>query len=726
MFIVLVTFYIIYHNFVDLKNHKEGNEAMQKLAGIIRRGADEFMLHEYKAIGTTVVIVALIYSLFLESTSGLSFIFGALMSSAACFIGMRSGTYANVRTTNAARKTRAMSRTIRIALMGGSVSGFSVQAFGLFGFLVVYLASGGIKVDASGHGLLLNILCNPTTMRLTTYSLGCSVVAMFNRVAGGNYTKAADISADIVGKNMHNLPEDDARNPSTIADFIGDCVNDIAGNVSDLLESFVATPVACILIAAQNFAAMPEVLNSAAIYPVLLAGGGLLSSVVGINYILITNRKRKRGNEEISREDIDPDRKQNVDPEHELNMATYVSAAATLIIGLVGARFVFGSIELPEEFRFGWASPAVAAMLGLVSSVAVGKITEIYTGLKQKPVEKIARMATEGEAFVITKGDAVGSNSVLPPVLVIVSSMVIAGAICGVYGISIAAVGMLANVGETVSIDAFGPIADNAGGIAESCHLDPEVRVITDELDAVGNTTAAIGKGNAIGAAAFATVAFVLSYIGSYPLPDLTDPMITVRIISGAILGGALIEKFIGLLTDNTIDSARELADESEAQLRKMEETGEETDPIKVVRMASKMALRKMTTPSVLALVVPVLSLFVVGPEFTLGLLAGSIIVAITRAIFMGNSGGAWDNAKKYIEAGMLVVLDRFGNVVYGEDGLPKYHEKGQAAHKAAVVGDTTGDTRKDVVGVALDIFIKMMSTVSNTLVPVFYSYHLF
>ena len=722
--LVLATFYVIYLNFTDLRDHGEGTEEMKKLAGIIRKGANEFLLHEYKAIGKTALVVAIIYSFIIEWMSGLTFILGVAMGSIAVFISMRAGTYGNVRTTNAARKTGKMSRTMRIALLGGSVSGFSVPAFGLLGFLIVYFINGGIKIENNSHGILFQMLCNPTTMRLTTYSLGCSVVAMFNRVAGGNFTKAADISADIVGKNVKNLPEDDARNPSTIADFIGDCVNDIAGNVSDLLESFVATPVACVLISVQNFGGSPEILAAACTYPILLAGGGLLSSLGGVTYIIMRNRKKKKiidGVEmEVSREAIDP--------ETELDIATYVSAGACLIIGLIGARFVFGDMELPEVFRYGWISPWVAAALGMASSVAVGKITEYYTGLKKPPVKKIARMSTEGPAFVVTEGDAVGSNSVLWPVVMIVASMVIAGALCGVYGIAIAAVGMLANVGETVSIDAFGPIADNAGGIAESCHLGANVRDITDELDAVGNTTAAIGKGNAIGAAAFATVAFVLSYLGSYPLPDFSDPLVWVKIVAGMILGGALIEKFDGLLTGNASDSAWDLAEESTKQLNDEEVMNgtKEPDNIKVVRMASVNALSKMTKPSVLALVVPVVVLFMVGPEFLFGVIAGSIVVAITRAIFMGNSGGAWDNAKKYIEAGYLEVLDEDGKVTYDEEGKVVVYKKGSDAHKAAVAGDTVGDIRKDVVGVALDIFIKMMSTVSNSLVPVFHQVHLF
>ncbi|MBQ7558366.1 MAG: sodium-translocating pyrophosphatase [Lachnospiraceae bacterium] len=730
--ISLLTFVLLYRNFKDLKDHDEGTDDMKELAQIIRDGAKTFIQREYRVIIPTVVVVALIYSFVMEWMSGLTFILGATMSSCACIIGMRGGTYGNVRTANAARVTGAMSRTVRIALMSGSISGFAVPAFGIFGACLVWLISGGVDPSAESAGILSLIpgvsfdsTCNPLTMRMTTYSLGCSLVAMFNRVAGGNYTKAADISADIVGKNVHNMPEDDSRMPNTIADFIGDCVNDIAGNVSDLLESFVATPVATILIASQVFGEDAEMLIKACIYPFILAGGGLLASVLGVNFIILKNRKQIRmvdGVEtEVSLEDVDP--------AEELDSATYVSAVAVAAVGLIAARAIFGKADLPDTFKLGWFSPWVAAMTGMVSSVAVGKLTELYTSFKYRHVQSLAYMATEGEAFVVTKGDAIGSRSVLAPVLVIVFSMILSGTFCGAYGIAIAALGMLSFVGTTVSIDAFGPVADNAGGIAESCHLDPEVRVITDELDATGNTTAAIGKGNAIGAAAFATVALIMSYIGSYDHSDFTDPMVIVSVIGGAIIGGALIEYFTAILTDNTIKAAKSLADAGEKQLREnpaILEGKARPDYESIIRKASDAALRHMLVPSVLALAAPVVCGFLFGPEFVLGLLGGSTIVAIRGALFMGNSGGAFDNAKKFIEAGMLKQMDEKGELAKDSEGNHIVIGKGTAAHKAAVTGDTVGDTRKDVVGVALDIFIKMMSTVSNTLAPLFNTYRLF
>lgn len=714
--VILIAFALIRRNFVDLRNHAEGTEDMRELAGIIRSGAKTFLRREYRVIIPSVVIIALLYSLFKEAFSGLTLLFGSLISMTAVEIGMRGGTYANVRTTNAAKVTGAMSRTMRIALLGGSLSGYTVPAFGLFGFLVVWLLSGGTHANTVGHGIIIQDPCNVATIRLMTYALGCSIVGMFNRVAGGNYTKAADISADIVGKNVHNMPEDDSRMPNTVADFIGDCVNDIAGNISDLLESFVATPTACILIAMQLFDGNEPALNAACLYPFILAGGGLLSSLIGVNHIILKNRKQKKLVEENGKlVEVEYSRATD-DPGEELNRATYLSAIVVAVLGLYGAHAIFSKIEGLNSFAWGWVSPWVAAVLGMVSSVAVGKITEYYTSTKYRPVKVLAEMATEGEAFVVTEGDAVGARSVLLPVLVIGASMMFANGLCGTYGIAIAALGMLSFVGTTVSIDAFGPIADNAGGIAESCHLDPKVREITDELDAVGNTTAAIGKGNAIGAAAFATVALIMSYMGSYPSTGLSSASAIVDVFVGMMVGGALIFYFSSMLTHNTIEAAKFMADEGERQLREVPGILEGTvkpDYQRVIQMASDQALRYMLLPSILAIAAPVVLGFPFGPEVVLGVLIGSTITAIALAIYNGNSGGAFDNGKKYIETGKLKGC---------EPGTKNFN----VAHKASVVGDTVGDTRKDVVGVALDIFIKMMSTVANTLATVFYTYHLF
>ena len=690
--ITLIALGYVCFNYLKLRGMEEGTEDMVEIGGIIRNGARTFMRAEYRTIIPVIAIVAIIFSCFIEKTSGLTFILGATMSSLACVIGMRSATYANVRTTNTALKTLNIGKTTQTALRGGSISGLSVPAFGLLGLMLVRIVAGGIDPDATGKGLIISFVCNPTTMRFTTYSLGCSLVAMFNRIAGGNYTKAADISADIVAKVRHDMPEDDSRMPNTIADFIGDNVNDIAGNCSDLLESFVATIVACILIAATFSNASGTFITASGTFPIVIAGAGLLGSIIGIVYALV--------------------HKASDHPSKELDMATYISAGIVIIASLIASYVMFGNIELADSFRIGWWSPFVASALGMFSGVMIGKITEYYTGTDYSPVKHLAEMATEGDAFVITKGDAIGSRSCLLPIGMISASLIISGLLCGIYGIALAALGMLSFVGTTVSIDAFGPIADNAGGIAESCHLKEEVRAITDKLDAVGNTTAAIGKGFAIGSAAFATVSLIFAYVGSYSAGN--TPTLNIAgyiVIAGAILGGAIIEYFSALLTDNTIESAKLMADEGDRQLSVpgVIEGTVKPDYEKCIDMAARQALKKMLVPSLLALLVPAIGGILFGAEFVGGILVGATIVAIPKAIFMGNSGGAFDNGKKYIESGML-----------------KGYGKGSDAHKAAVVGDTVGDTRKDVVGVALDIAIKLMSTVANTLAPIFASFHIF
>ncbi len=690
--IVLAIAYIFF-NFFRIRRMKEGTPEMAEMAGIIRSGANTFMKTEYKTITIVVVIVALILSLVVEKWSGLTFFVGALMSSCVCILGMRSATYANVRTANKARESRNIGETVKVALCGGSISGLAVQAFGMLGCVAVLLifSRNGFNFEANAevaNGLLCKLGGNAEVIRITSYSLGCSLVAMFNRVAGGNYTKAADISSDILAKIRHDMPEDDSRVPNVVADFIGDNVNDIAGNCSDLLESFVATIAASIMIAVFAFTNPSEALiQSTTVFPVVLAGGGLLGCLIGLALASI----RKMGD----------------NPSRELNLATWVSAGLTIIIGLGAAWFIFGkeNIVYEADWVCGWLSPWISAVLGIISGIAIGSITEYYTSTDFNPTKKLADMATEGEAFVITKGDAIGSRSCLAPILVIGIALIVSGALSGIYGVAISALGMLAFVGATVSIDAFGPIADNAGGLAESCHLEPEVRVITDKLDAVGNTTAAIGKGFAIGSAAFATVSLIVSFIAGSGESALDFSNFLV--VAGGIIGGALIEYFCAILTDNTIESARIMADDGDKLLSipGVLEGTVKPDYNKMIATATKQAIRKMFAPSVLALLIPIVGGFVFGLQFVGGVLIGATIVAITRAIFMGNSGGAFDNAKKYIESGAI-----------------EGHGKGSAAHKAAVTGDTVGDTRKDVVGVALDIFIKMMSTVSNTFISVFKS----
>ena len=683
--IVLAIAYIFW-NYFRIRKMGEGTADMIEMSGIIRSGASTFMKTEYKTIAIVVVILALVFSLFVEKTSGITFLMGALMSSCVCVLGMRSATYANVRTANKARETLSIGETVKVALCGGSISGLAVQAFGMLGMIAILLVW-GVEANAVSSGLIANLECNPSLMRITTYSLGCSLVAMFNRVAGGNYTKAADISSDILATIRHDMPEDDSRVPNTIADFIGDNVNDIAGNCSDLLESFVATMAASLMIAVTLFE-KGDITDAQLIpsiyFPIILAGCGLVGCLLGLAFAAF----KKMGD----------------DPSKELNMATYLCSGLTIVLGFFAAMYYFKGVDLPAEFKAGWLSPWISAVFGIVSGVLIGIITEYYTSTDYQPTKKLAEIATEGEAFVITKGDAIGSRSCLLPILLIGISLFVSGKICGTYGIALSALGMLAFVGATVSIDAFGPIADNAGGLAESCHLDADVRVITDKLDSVGNTTAAIGKGFAIGSAAFATVSLIVAYVGSYSAEEPILNFASFVVVAGGIIGGALIEYFSALLTDNTIEAARKMADVGDKELSRpgvLEGTVKPNYNM-CIELAAKEALKHMLLPSVLALCIPVVGGFLFGVEFVGGILVGATVVAIPRAIFMGNSGGAFDNAKKYIESGAV-----------------EGHGKGSAAHKAAVTGDTVGDTRKDVVGVALDIFIKTMSTVANTLAPV-------
>ncbi len=694
LFVVILGIAYVVFNYLKIRKMQEGTADMVEMAGIIRSGANTFMLTEYKSICLVLAAVALLFTLFIEKTSGLSFLLGGAMSSVVCVLGMKSATYANVRTANKARESLSIGETVKVALCGGSVSGLAVQAFGMLGLVLILLIQGGVDHTADGSGLIkiAGLSCTPSVMRISTYSLGCSIVAMFNRVAGGNYTKAADISSDILGKIRHDLPEDDSRVPNTIADFIGDNVNDIAGNCSDLLESFVATMSASIMIAVTLFKGNggtgEGIFNATVMFPIVLAACGFVGCLVGLG---IANFKKMSDN-----------------PSRELDLSTWISAGLTVILGGAACYLIFGRLdagELYSDFKIGWASPWVSAIMGIVSGVAIGMITEYYTSTDHKPTRELAEICEEGEAFVVTKGDAIGSRSCLLPVFIIAVALLVSGFICGTYGIAISALGMLAFVGATVSIDAFGPIADNAGGLAESCHLPHDVRIITDKLDAVGNTTAAIGKGFAIGSAAFATVSLIVAYVGSYSeglMPVLNFASFTV--VAGGILGGALVEYFSAMLTDNTIDSAKIMADEGDKMMSipGVLEGKVKPDYNRMIRLAAQEAIRKMVIPSVIALLIPVVGGLIFGVEFVGGILVGATIVAIPRAIFMGNSGGAFDNAKKYIEG----------------ENIPG-HGKGSPAHKAAVTGDTIGDTRKDVVGVALDIFIKLMSTVANTLAPV-------
>ena len=708
--IVLLALALAFKNFMSIRKPKKHatkeEDDMFNLSKSIREGAKVFMKTEYggilpigdSSVGIIFItlVIAVILSLFVEATSGLTYILGALMSSAAVFIGMYGATYANYRVARRAFKSKSVGRTVWTALKGGSIAGLSVQAFGILGIVLIYILQNTLLRNyTTGSGLITHLPCDANLLRSTSYGLGCSTVAMFNRVAGGNFTKSADISSDILNKIRHDLPEDDPRIPNVLADFIGDMVNDIAGNCSDLLESFVATLVASQLISnmisGQYDSSYTAVYTAITLFPIVIATIGLLGCTIGIGVAML----RKEGMSD--------------NPAGELNKVTYISAGFTLIGAFIASFIMFRGIELYPEFRAGWFSPFISAFLGIASGVAIGKITEIYTSTDYRFVKDLAKISPEGAAFLVTLGDALGFRSCLAPGITIGISIMLSYATCGLYGIAIASLGMLSFVGATVSIDAFGPIADNAGGIAEGCHLGPEFRAITDKLDATGNTTAAIGKGFAIGSATYATTSLNLSFVGAFVAGAAVLNIASPKTLSGAIIGVCLVAYFIALLSKNTIDNAAAMADAGDKQLTEnpgILDGTTQPDYASIIEIATKLSLKKMLLPSLLAIAVPIPCL-VIGYEFTGGLLIGATLVAIPMAIFMGNSGGAFDNAKKYVEEGLL-----------------EGYKKGSDAHKTTVIGDTIGDTRKDVVGVALDIFIKMMSTVANTLAPIFATLH--
>ena len=703
--VVILALAYIFFQYARIRKLPEGTDEMQEMAGIIRDGASTFLKTEFRVIAIVVIVVAAVFSLFVEKTSGITFIMGACMSSVVCILGMRSATYANVRTSNRARETLSIGETVKVALGGGSVSGLAVQAFGMLGMVLVLIIWNGVDPTAVGTGFLANLECNPTIMRITTYSLGCSIVAMFNRVAGGNYTKAADISSDILAKLRHDMPEDDSRVPNVIADFIGDNVNDIAGNCSDLLESFVATMAAALMIAVTIYksalsggteAVTEATFTATTVFPIVLAGCGLFGCLLGLGYATI----KKMGD----------------NPSHELNLSTWISAGLTVVGGFVAAKLIFADVPLYASFRCGWLSPWISSVLGIASGVAIGSITEYYTSTDYKPTRRLAEIATEGDAFVITKGDAIGSRSCLLPVLLIGVSLFISGKVCGTYGIALSSLGMLAFVGATVSIDAFGPIADNAGGLAESCHLDESVRAITDKLDAVGNTTAAIGKGFAIGSAALTALALMASYIekvkevGAAEVTFNDFSLMNPLVLVGLFIGACLPFVFAALTMNSVGRAAQSVVLEVRRQFREIAglmEGKADPDYARCVDLCTKASLKEMVLPTVIAVVTPIVVGMVLGYKGVVGLLAGATVTGFLMAIYMANAGGAWDNAKKYIEAG------NFGG-------------KGSECHKAGVVGDTVGDPFKDTSGPAINILIKLLSMVSIVFAGLIVNYSIF
>ena len=698
-------------NYFGIKKLPEGTEKMSEIASAIRTGANAFIRYEYKVLLIVVLAVAVIMAIITTWHAAVALIIGAVMSACAGFVGMKVATYANVRVSNRARESRDIGKTVKVAFKGGSVMGLCVGGCALLGLFIVYMVFGvGLKqldVTAASYENLLGLKFIPFVMTLSGYALGCSMVAMFNRVGGGIYTKAADMGADLVGKTEAHIPEDDPRNPATIADNVGDNVGDVAGLGSDLLESYVGAISSGIILAyhmflqsqALNTSMSMELLQRCVLFPLLFVAVGLISCCIGIASLLFKKNMSK-------------------DPHKDLNGATYVAAGATVLLGLAVAFFLFRSADKAVlsnalGFTLGFASPWVAAAIGIVTGVLIGAFAEHYTSAEYEPTKRLAHASLEGPALTITQGMALGMKSCMAPCLLLGAAIIVAHAVSGLYGVAMAAKGMLSFVTATVSVDTYGPISDNAGGIAEMSGLDEDVRQITDTLDSVGNTTAAIGKGFAIGSGALAALALMISYLYSYNEAgtDLVLNIINPMTLAGAIVGGALPFLFSGVLIDAVAKAARKMVDEVRRQFREIPgilEGKAKPDYKTCIEISSKGAIGEMKFPSLLAIVVPVLCGFIFGAEFVGGLLIGSTICSIMIAIYTGNAGGAWDNGKKYIETGAIPGSG-----------------KGTPAHDAAVVGDTVGDPLKDTVGPCLDIFIKIMSTVSLVTVVVFNDFNL-
>ncbi len=707
---VIITLGFAAYNFMRVKKMDAGTELMKEIAAAIQEGSDSFINHEYKIIAAAAVVIAIILGVIIDWYAGVAFIIGTIMSATAGFIGMKIATISNVRVSNEARITNDLGKTMKVALRGGSVMGLSVGGLGLLGLLIVYVIFGIIMGQASAENVTvvenwIGIPFIPFTMTVTGYSLGCSVVALFDRVGGGIYTKAADMGADLVGKTEAHIPEDDPRNPATIADNVGDNVGDVAGLGSDLLESYIGAIISCIVLASYMFFTglhgsnpiSADLLAKLLVFPILFSALGLAACVIGIAYVLL--------------------RKSTDNPHRELNIALWSSATLIVAGGAVFTYFFFKNMEVASAgFMAGSMSPWIAAVIGIVAGIAIGYFAERYTSYDYKHTQKIAFASKGGTALTITNGLAVGMKSVFLPVITLAIAVIASNAISGIYGVAMAAIGMLSFLAATVSVDTYGPIADNAGGISEMSKLEPEVRQITDKLDSVGNTTAAIGKGFAIGSAALASLSLLVSFM--YAQVGINETIVEVSlniinsyVLAGAFVGAAMPFLFSSLLIDAVAKSAGDMVNEVRRQFREMPGilTGEvKPDYKRCITISAAGALREMKLPVFLAVGVPLVSGFIFGPSFAGGLLIGATISAVMLALFTANSGGAWDNAKKFVEAG-------------GVDG----EGKGSPTHDATVIGDTVGDPLKDTVGPSLDILIKIMSTVSLIAVSIYSHFNL-
>ncbi len=697
-------------NYAQVKKMDTGTELMVELAGAIQEGADAFIRHEYKIIFSIAIVIMAALMVVVSWYTGAAFILGALMSGSAGWIGMKIATIANVRVSNRARETYDVGATLKVAFQGGSVMGLSVAGFSVLGLGVVYLVFGIVFGQTQPANLVIvsnwmGINFIPFTMTVSGYALGCSVIAMFDRVGGGIYTKAADMGADLVGKTEAHIPEDDPRNPATIADNVGDNVGDVAGLGADLLESYVGAIISSVVLSAYMYYTVqdasvsisPDLVSRMINFPMIFAALGIMSSIIGILTLIV--------------------KKASDNPHRELNTATWTSAILTLLSTGAMTWWFFNGADLSAvPFRLGWASPWAAAVLGIVSGILIGQLAEYFTSYDFKPTQGISSASRQGYALNITQGLAIGMKSVFFPIVVLAAAVIGANAIAGLYGVAMAAIGMLSFVAATVSVDTYGPIADNAGGISEMSKLDPRVREITDKLDSVGNTTAAIGKGFAIGSAALAALSLFASYLYSQADPAMTRgefvlvlDMINTLTLAGGLVGAALPFLFSGILIEAVAKAARKMVDEVRRQFKENPKilTGEARPDYRLcIEISSAGSIKEMKNPALIAVLTPVVSGFLLGPEFVGGLLIGTTLSAIMLALFTANSGGAWDNAKKFIEQG-------------------HHGGKGSEAHDAGVVGDTVGDPLKDTVGPSLDILIKIMAVVSLITVSIFQRYNL-